>query len=390
MQSFSDSNFYKDLTVLKGSLSQLLNDPVGFYPVPDSWYIVLTDIKNSTAAIADGKHELVNLIATGSIVAALNIVQPKQLEIPFFFGGDGATLLVPGEVLEDCLAALYEHRTNTLRSFQLELRVGYLSVKEIYGEHQQLALAKVKLTRYLNIPVILGTGLRYAEDKIKTPSVKDQDDAADSVVGSSLDLTGMECRWDRIKPPYQSGEVVSLLVDAASDHLQPQVFAKVMDHLETIYGPINSRNPISVKRLKIATGINKIKAEMRVKFGENDYAYLLKNWIFTLVGKVFYGREKSSRRYLENLVLLSDTLVLDGRINTVISGTREQCHQLVAVLNTMEQADEIIFGWHCSPESVMSCFVRNRVDQHIHFVDGSEGGYTQAAKMLKGKLIELR
>ncbi|MFT5165733.1 MAG: hypothetical protein ACI8P3_000961, partial [Saprospiraceae bacterium] len=39
-----------------------------------------------------------------------------------------------------------------------------------------------------------------------------------------------------------------------------------------------------------------------------------------------------------------------------------------------------------SQESVMSCYVRNRDDQHIHFVDGSQGGYTQAAIMLKKKL----
>jgi Protein of unknown function (DUF3095) len=37
-------------------------------------------------------------------------------------------------------------------------------------------------------------------------------------------------------------------------------------------------------------------------------------------------------------------------------------------------------------DHVMLCYVHNVDDGHIHFVDRSEGGYTQAAKMLKRKL----
>jgi len=44
-----------------------------------------------------------------------------------------------------------------------------------------------------------------------------------------------------------------------------------------------------------------------------------------------------------------------------------------------------LFGLHSSPESVITCYVRNRIEGHIHFVDGSSGGYTHAASMLKGK-----
>ncbi|MGO3156047.1 MAG: DUF3095 family protein [Mesonia sp.] len=36
--------------------------------------------------------------------------------------------------------------------------------------------------------------------------------------------------------------------------------------------------------------------------------------------------------------------------------------------------------------SVMSCYVLDRKTKHSHFVDGTEGGYTSAAKMFKTKL----
>jgi hypothetical protein len=53
----------------------------------------------------------------------------------------------------------------------------------------------------------------------------------------------------------------------------------------------------------------------------------------------------------------------------------------------MEKNGEINYGLHVSSESVMSCYVRNMNEDHIHFVDGSEGGYTKAAGVLKKKIF---
>ena len=52
----------------------------------------------------------------------------------------------------------------------------------------------------------------------------------------------------------------------------------------------------------------------------------------------------------------------------------------------MERAGLLTYGLFVSRESVMSCYVSDRSDKHIHFVDGSDGGYTRAAGMLKQKL----
>jgi hypothetical protein len=78
---------------------------------------------------------------------------------------------------------------------------------------------------------------------------------------------------------------------------------------------------------------------------------------------------------------------LDGRINTVISGLNKQHNILEEFLEEMERSGEISFGMHRSKESIMSCYVRDRKDQHIHFVDGGDGGYTKAAGLLKSKFI---
>jgi hypothetical protein len=104
-----------------------------------------------------------------------------------------------------------------------------------------------------------------------------------------------------------------------------------------------------------------------------------------LYGYVYF-RTQSGRKYLKSLVEMADTLVIDGKINTVISGTIKQRKALQQALDELEQEGTILYGLHISSASIMSCYVRDLEDGHIHFVDGSEGGYTQAAKILKAKL----
>ncbi len=182
-------------------------------------------------------------------------------------------------------------------------------------------------------------------------------------------------------------EVVCLLAVVRNDEQQAIVYKKVLDKIDEIYGQQQTRNPISVRKLKLKATLGKIDIEMRTKLGRFDPLYLITNWLLTIIGKFYLRYDKGGKRYLHRLVELSDTLTVDGKINTVITGTAQQRDLLIASLNQMERDGEIIFGWHASKESVMSCYVRDRIDQHIHFVDGSEGGYTQAAGMLKKKVL---
>ena len=42
----------------------------------------------------------------------------------------------------------------------------------------------------------------------------------------------------------------------------------------------------------------------------------------------------------------------------------------------------------CAIAALMTCFVRSYQGNHVHFVDGSNGGYALAAKQLKAQLAE--
>ncbi|MEP7143119.1 MAG: DUF3095 domain-containing protein [Ferruginibacter sp.] len=383
MPSPNNELFYSRLPVNEIPLADLLTEEHLFYKVPDNWWVVITDVKNSTLAIQQGLHEAVNLVATGSIVAVLNIAYRANLLVPFFFGGDGATFILPPSILDAAMRALLIHQQHTQHNNNFSLRVGNLQVAEIYQNGQELKISKFRTSSVFSIPVLLGNGLAFAEKIIKG---EDYIFSNSLTTEDALDLTGMQCRWDRIKPPENNYEVVSLLVIAKEMTDQSLVFKKVIECLDEIYGAPQIRRPISVSKLKIKTTLAKVRMEMRTRFGAFNMYYLLKTWGQGLILGSFYFRTKKGKLYLDQLVQLSDTLIIDGRINTVIAGTSQQRELLEAALNEMETGGEIIYGLYVSKESIMSCYVRNLNDNHVHFVDGSEGGYTKAAGILKNKL----
>jgi len=369
----NNPQFYSELPVNTISISDLVADKSLFSEVPEDWHVLVADIKNSTEAIKLGKHNEVNLVATGSIIAVLNIVYSENINVPFFFGGDGATILVPSKYLESSMSALEKHRKNTLKNFGFELKVGHLPVKEIYNERIKLIIAKAQINDIFNIPVVLGNGLQYAESLIKNEDpLKKGNFQMDEF---PLNLDGMQCKWDKIKPPEETQEVVSLIVTGCGDQDPAKIYSRVLKAIDEIYGSAKLRKPISVKRLQLKSGLHKINSEMRAKLGRFDGFYFLKNLVKTNIGKFYLKNSKAGKRYLQKLVELTDTLTIDGRINTVITGTSEQRISLIAFLDHLERSNKIKYGLYVSQESVMSCYVRNMsTNEHIHFVDGADGG----------------
>lgn len=373
--------FYSRLPVNQIALRDLLTEEHLFYKVPENWLVIVTDVKNSTRAVQNGLHETVNLVATGCIVAVLNIAYKHNLLVPFFFGGDGATCIIPPAILKPVMQSLLIHQENTLKNFELDLRVGFVPVEDIYKKGFKLTISKFRSTSIFSIPVVLGDGLNYAEKVIKG------EDHRLSIIKSdeeNLDLDGMQCRWDRIAPPENYDEVISLLVIARHESEQGAVFQKVVNFLDEIYGTPDKRQPISVNKLKLKTTVTKLNLEMKVKFGHIRFLYLLYNRFVSLLGW-YYFQTREGKSYLTSIVDLADTLVIDGRINTVISGTAAQRMALVEALDGLEKEGQIRYGLFVSKESVMSCYVPGADNAHIHFVDGAEGGYTKAAGVLKLK-----
>ncbi|NNF28956.1 MAG: DUF3095 family protein [Gemmatimonadetes bacterium] len=373
--------FYSDLPVRGDSLVELLGDGDHFAHVPGDWHVVVTDIVNSTQSIDGGRHELVNLVAAGSIIAVLNLARARGLRVPFFFGGDGATLIVPKSLLEPGLTALRAHSGRSRNAFDLSLRVGSVAAEDLYAGGHRIGIARHQASERLDVPVVLGDGLIESERRVKSEA---GGDAIEHAAQDELDLSGMECRWDRIEPPEKSHEVVCLLLSAIDDRTQAVVFRQVIELIDSIYGAAEARNPVSALRLKLSG--RKVAAETRSRLGRLDPGTFLNTWLSVQLGKLMWSPTRAGRAYKREVAELTDTLVIDGRISTVIAGTEAQRRRLSQRLEAMEDENLIAFGLFVTRQSVMSCYVQDRQGRHIHFVDGADGGYTMAAKVLKRKL----
>jgi len=378
----NQDHYYSNLAVNKIPLSQLLLKNNLFKEIPEDWHVIITDIKSSTVAVNSGLHETVNLIATGSIVTVLNIAFKANILVPFFFGGDGATFIVPASMVAEVMKSLLKYQENTLQNFNLDLRAGIVAVEKIYHKGHQLKISRYSNSGTLSIPIVLGDGLAYAEQIIKGDDylLSGHDPSSDEI-----DLSGMQCRWDKIEPPENSEEVVTLIVIAQKCAEQAEVFSKVIRHLDLIYGTAEKRQPISVSKLIFRTSFNSLGKEMKHRLGKVKIFELIKSWFINVYGYIYF-RTESGKNYLKQLVEMSDTLVIDGRINTVITGTEKQRLALQKELDKIEKDGRILYALYVSGESIMSCYVRDLDDDHIHFVDGAEGGYTQAASVLKQKI----
>ena len=379
-----DLKFYKKLKLSKESLVDLLDNEEDFKNVPESWYVIVVDIQNSTNAVKEGNHHQVNLTATGAIISVLNTIRKFQgnIEIPYFFGGDGATFIVQFSLLDKIVQVLDNYRLHIKRKTNLVLRVGQIHVKKLVEKNVQLKIAKHQLTEKLSIPIVLGNGLKVAEHIIKS-SFKEK--STTSFDESLLNLEGMECRWDEISPDKSQAKVVCLLLDATVEATQSDIYKQVLSQMEKDFGSFENRQPIKNTKLRLDANPKKVLEEMKISLVSNNWMYFLKSWLKTNFGKIYLNLTSSGKQYLKQIGQLSHTFMLDGMINTVFTAEQSKIDNFIAFLDTLEADNKLIYGIHVTHASVMSCYVLDRRTTHSHFVDGTEGGYTSAAKMFKIK-----
>jgi Protein of unknown function (DUF3095) len=166
-------------------------DPARYVAAPDDWIVVLADIKDSTEAARAGRYKDVNLVGAACITATLNVT--PGLDLPYAFGGDGATVLIPPEVRDAVADALRRTRRLARDGFGLELRVGLVPVQELRRLGRRVLVAKYQLSPNNHLAMFAGGGLELADRLIKSGAdfaLEEQDDA------EPPDLHGLSCRWE--------------------------------------------------------------------------------------------------------------------------------------------------------------------------------------------------
>ncbi|MDB9525621.1 DUF3095 domain-containing protein [Oscillatoria sp. CS-180] len=383
--------FYADLPTLTNWLD--LTNPNYYVQVPDDWYVLITDITGSTKAIEDGLYKEVNLLGASSIVAVLNELKP--LDIPFVFGGDGASLVIPPDCLGAAREALIGVRAVAREAFDMELRVGAVPMA-IVSQRYPLKVAKFRLSPLYCQASFIGGGLTFATDLVKQDAVYRLDVDGNP---ARANLTGLECRWQEI--PSAHGSMLSLIVAAleSSGVSSEQTYRDVLKTIQSIFGDPEQYHPITEQGLRLSFNPRKLSAEVKAKSPSSHslarLQHLVRICLENVLGTAFMGLRLSLGgvnwgKYKHDVRTASDYQKIDDVLRMVISGTSDQFHQLTDYLNRWAKSGQLAYGIHVSDRALLTCLILERRDCHFHLVDGAEGGYALAAKGLKQQLHQKR
>ncbi|MFV9505192.1 MAG: DUF3095 domain-containing protein [Oscillochloridaceae bacterium umkhey_bin13] len=369
-----------------------LADLSQFAPLPADWFLVVTDVVGSTQAIAGGRYKEVNMAGASAIAALLNLAGP--LDIPFIFGGDGASLAIPPSLYAPARAALASLRTLTAERLELELRVGIVPVADLRAAGYSVLVARVAIAEHYAQALFSG-GLAYAEALIKDPVLGQTYLINESADPEQADLSGLECRWQDI--PSRHGETVSLLVTA---HDQPEAgcattIREVLEAISTSYGSDYDFHPIARSQLQATLAPGGLRAEMRLRGGAKlmtRLRYLAEIWGIILAVRLYrsyealVGRVPWWDRYRNQSYATTDYKKYDDTLRMVLAGTAAQRAKLTAWLEQAHQDGRLSYGLHVADRATLTCLVFERMGRQVHFVDGADGGYALAARELKQQL----
>ncbi|WP_020590984.1 DUF3095 domain-containing protein [Kiloniella laminariae] len=355
-----------------------------YYPVPDDWWVVTTDVVHSTRAIQAGRYKDINMLGAAGITAVFNLLGGAK--IPFVFGGDGASFLCSNgqqpALVDELLAVQHFGRD----FFDLELRVGAVPLSQIRKQGKDVLVARLELSPGNNLALFSGGGLVLADQLIKADSTGEycKQQSSDRLPN----LEGLSCRWQPLKP--RNGTILTLLIQANEETDYQRVVEDVQGMIER---DVEDINPVKIADLKIRKFFEDFTLEnFTLSAGRGGF---FRPFFLQILTKVWHrvahwinaqhGPYKPEV-YLKELRSNSDFRKFDDMVRMVVDCRPESVPDLRAYLEQKRAEGIIRYGLHLSPEALMTCLVLDfACSQHLHFIDGADGGYAMAAKELKAQ-----
>lgn len=390
-ESHDSNNFYRNLpsipTFAEATEGRLHAD------VPCDWWIVIADVIGSTKAIEAGAYKNVNTVGVACIAAVVNV--DRTIDLPFIFGGDGATFAVPNVLREPVIVALRAAQKLARESFGLDLRVGLIQVSELIKENYWVKLGKVRMSQYITQPVLSGRGWEEAERRVKAPNGLDIVRVNESEGEINGSFEGFECRWQNV-PSFQDHKL-SLLVTALSAEADVNfaTYQRVLNTIQSIYGDVAQYHPLRETSMQLTFNPRQLRHEWRVRSAhlniKKRIAYFLNLLFLNAAGRYIFSRKLDTKavkwsQYKSDLVENSDFRKFDGMLRMVIDGKNTQAAALQSYLESEYRQGKLVYGMYKSREALLTCIVESYNGNHLHFVDGSDGGYALAAKELKQRI----
>lgn len=387
--------FYRHLPALQ-SFAEAMETSL-HVDVPGDWWIVIADVIGSTKAIEAGAYKKVNTVGVACIAAVVNV--DRSLDLPFVFGGDGATFAVPDSLRERVIPALRLAQQLSRESFDLGLRVGMVRVSDLAAQGFWVKLAKVRLSAHMTQPTFSGRGWEEAERLVKDRDASGvlRVQEADGVAQGSFE--GFECRWQGV-PSFHDHKLALLVAAVHQDaSVNLVTYQDVTNQIQAIYGDVASYHPLRPERMQLTFSPKLLSHEWRVRSSQMPWwqrlGYLARMVLQNIAGRILFARNMDTQavrwsHYKDELVENSDFRKFDGMLRMVMDGSEAQFSALRDYLETQYRQGRLVYGMHKSREALVTCIVQSYNGNHLHFVDGSDGGYALAARGLKQQLKTLK
>lgn len=388
-------SFFLDLPVIENFVD--ISNPRVYTPLPGDWHIAVSDVRNSTELIRNGKYKEVNLLGASSIIALLNL--KKSFSLPFIFGGDGATLCIPPSLLEQARQSLVATKMMAQEAYGIDLRVGIVPLHYVRKNKFDVLVARYQISENFTQAVFSGGGLQFAEECVKNPATEKQFSLTTNDAVPIADFTGLECRWKNV--PSTRGEIVTLIVQAigTSDKQKNETYREVIWKIGQVYGTDVLCRPVREEDLSLSLSEKQHSRELRIRSYRKGMLYRifywLKIWAQVLGGKFFLRVKLKTKSidfgtYRSELAANTDFKKFDDKLRQVLSGTPEQRQELTSYLEKKFHDRKLAYGLQVASTAIITCLIFSYNGAHIHLVDSDNGGYAIAAAQLKEHLKGLK
>ncbi|MCH8239444.1 MAG: DUF3095 domain-containing protein [Proteobacteria bacterium] len=363
-----------------------------YRPLPDDWCIVITDIKGSTKAIEDGRYKDVNMMGAACIAAVINAV--PECDIPYVFGGDGATLAVPSSATASVKRVLGAARRLSQNQFALDLRAGIVPVGDVRDAGADVLVAKFQLSPGNSLAMFAGGGVQLVEALIKADEGNDQYLIPIPKSDAPPDLDGLSCRWQPLKSCQ--GTMISMLIHARgrTGSENAATYRQVIDGVaEILQADPKSASPVSAGNMIFKWPSQGIRNESKL-LANSPNRFAKRVWLYC-TGFIQLILEKfdlsaggyNAPVYRAELRANADFRRFDDMLRMILDCPVETADAIEAFFMDLHSQGKIAFGTHRSDHALMTCLVFSLTrGEHVHFIDGSDGGYAMAAVQLKAQM----
>jgi len=388
------TDFYADLPVFSDFAQ--FSDFSAYTDVPGDWVVMISDVVGSTKAIAEGRYKDVNMVGAASITAVLNACGDTQ--VPFVFGGDGGTIVVPPGLRDPAAKALCALKDKSEEIFGLQLRAGAVPVADLRNKGASVKIRKFELSHGNFLAMFAGGGMEMADELLKSTADSNPYLLQSGPETGEPDLEGLSCRWEPLAAT--KGKMLTMMVKALADNPgdERKLLAQIMSSIEKELGDeARQAAPASKKALQFRWPPRGLLQEARMGDAGKPYWRRLSWVVFTSLVQLWCERFGTSIggydavKYGQEMRSNTDFRKFDGILRMVLDVSDDQIDKIDRYLAGELAKGKLVYGTHVADTALMTCMVFSlEQSEHVHFVDGSNGGFAVAAIDFKRRISDLK